>query len=73
MFEIEKDVPAPVRERAGRPTKYPFAQMQPGDSIFMPGAKTAPMSVIAKHKAQNPGQKFATQKEEGGMRVWRIA
>ena len=73
MFEIEKDVPAPVRERAGRPKKYPFDQMQPGDSIFMPGAKIAPMGTIGKQKAQNPGQKFATRQEEGGMRIWRIA
>jgi hypothetical protein len=73
MLEIEKNVPAPSQNGAGRPAKYPFAQMQPGDSIFVPGLKTAPGGTMTKHIMLHPGQKFATRKEEGGMRIWRIA
>ena len=72
-IEIEKNVPAPNQRGKGRPKKYPWAKMQPGDSFFLVGARVAPMGSVAKWKIEHPEQKFVTRKESDGIRVWRIA
>ena len=73
-IKLDKDVPVPLN--AGMPgnAKYPWREMKPGDSFFVPvgnGAQKG-MSVNAK----NAGIKVATRTvvENGvkGFRVWRI-
>lgn len=76
MFPIEKDIPH--RPRAGRRfTRYPFAEMQPGDSIFVPFAVSPYPNVSAAAHAHGRlhGKRFAVSclKAEGGTRVWRLA
>lgn len=43
MFEIEKGIPVPKRTGATGPrgSKYPFAEMEPGDSFFVDSTKSA--------------------------------
>lgn len=80
-FKITSDIPPPARmphevrsvARRGRPMEYPWAEMSPGDSVFLPGKIAAPSSSIRGWCKANPGQKFVSKKEEGGVRVWRVA
>ncbi len=82
MYEIEKGVPLP--EGAGKERqKYPFGEMRPGDSFFVPGGATvnAHGNKSAYSAASNYGRahgwKFSarTVTENGvkGVRIWRIA
>ncbi len=72
-FVIEKNVPIPLKGNVRR--KYPFAQMEVGDSIFVAGdaAKTENISCSANAYGKRNGAKFSARCVEGGVRIWRIA
>lgn len=79
-MEIESNIPIPAGKGAtgktGRPAKYPWAKMQIGDSFWvspdqMPASGQAGISVRAVG-ALGAGN-FRTRKENGGVRVWRLA
>ena len=67
-FTIDKDRPIPPTRRQ---TKYPFGEMEVGDSFFAENKK----AVSAAHvwASTHPGVKFATRTEGDGVRVWRLA
>lgn len=75
IFKIEKSIPIP-EARGRRAKKYPFEQMEVGDSFFVPLEEGKSPSAIhasiatAKHRL---GINLTTAREEGGIRVWRIA
>ena len=66
-IKIEKGIPIPER------SKYPFAEMKPGDSIFIPGKKANQLS-LATHtqKLRAKGWRFCSRTVDDGARVWRI-
>lgn len=73
MFEIEKKVPVPPTDRPGRPSKYPFREMVPGDSFFVAGQTVREgASSAARVFAHRSGRKFRTRTVEGGVRIWRV-
>ena len=72
-IKIERGVPMP--HRVARQRKYPFAQMDVGDSFLVP------LDGVDRIRVQNSvcstargvsGRKFCTSMVEGGVRVWRI-
>ena len=65
--KIEKNVPF-VRTGAGAPNKYPWREMEVGDSFVLPYVRRG-FSTMAKLA----GIKVATRKEGDKLRVWRIA
>ena len=71
MYEIEKSVPVPPKDKshAGRPAKYPFAQMAVGDSVEVPAkARTAVHAY-----ATRTGKRFITRRaSDTTIRVWRV-
>lgn len=74
---IEKNIPISGRRK---PTKYPWVQMQVGDSFVVPcepaERKKLHISVGASarnYSTKNPGYKFSLRTELAGIRVWRIA
>lgn len=79
---IDKDVPLPnaraYRKRTG--VKYPFAGMEPGDSIFFPGEnkrdKQHPAYMTARNYVKRKGWRMALRSvvEDGqpGVRIWRV-
>lgn len=76
-YEIEKGVPVPKNaagySRLGR-RKYPFAQMEIGDSFaFSDNTKqnTAGAAVFRENKRSD--FKFVTRKVDGVIRCWRVA
>lgn len=63
---IDKGVPLPRR--------YPFADMQVGDSFLVPeGVKRSNVSVAAKRYGDRHGAAFTVRKVPEGLRCWRIA
>jgi hypothetical protein len=70
-FEIERGVPTPDHARR----KYPFADMEVGDSFFVPGATPVRLTNAANSLKQCYGWKrsFSARKVDGGARIWRVA
>jgi hypothetical protein len=74
MIKIDKNVPIPA---GGKKTKYPFAEMQVGDSFFLPcDGETERASVLTyakNHRKTTPNFAITTRKVDGGLRVWRVS
>ena len=75
MFTVTKGIPIPKNNaRYGR-SKYPFGEMEVGDSFFIPLAPTASLKVSVYRAARvNYGVKRSIRiaAEKSGMRVWRV-
>jgi hypothetical protein len=86
-FKIQSNVALPTISRAPREQKYPFAELEIGDSFFIAGAKanTVHSATTRFIDLGNPTFKFTTRVtkevvdgeeelgEQEGVRVWRIA
>jgi hypothetical protein len=69
MLKIDKNVPyQPERPR----NRYPFAQMECGDSIFVPAPTSYSARVAAYRYAKLHNVRFASQIDEKGVRIWRV-
>ena len=66
-FEIVNNVPLPTIR-----SKFPFGQMQPGDSFFVPNKAASTMYANSKRASKVYGGKFVARAVEGGCRVWRV-
>ena len=71
-FKIESGIPIPKGGIGGKKgeSKYPFKQMQIGDSFFILFKKKTFTSPCA--YARQTGTKFTVRKIDDGFRVWRI-
>lgn len=75
-FKIEKGFPV-IQAKTGRKAKYPFAQMEIGDSFFVAdeadnkAGTNARISALCYAK-RHPEYKFVSGKVEGGHRIWRV-
>lgn len=70
MLRIESGVAMP-RDRA----KYPFRDMQPGDSILFTDQKqgnSARVAAIRFVRVHQPRWRFQLRRVDGGWRLWRI-
>jgi hypothetical protein len=74
MIKIDKGLPLPTRKYgSGRPPKYPWGEMDVGDSFYAPGVRRQSMSGLALRAQKSlPGKKWAVRTVEGGVRVWRV-
>ena len=72
-FEIETGVPLPEKNVR---YKYPFDQMEVGDSFFVANKDTTQMSALCKRAGKRLGSRYVTAKAERGdqvgVRVWRM-
>ena len=72
-FVIDRGVPLPEKNVRW---KYPFEQMEVGDSFFVVNKDTTQMSALCKRAATRLGGRFVTAKVEhdggSGVRVWRM-
>lgn len=68
---IEKGVEIPAYRARG--IKYPFEQMQPGDSFVIPKKTGAASVTVSYWKKKLPGREFTVRQiGEDSSRVWRI-
>lgn len=71
-FKIEKGVPLP--KKLSQNARYPFAEMEVGDSFFIPNAKRLMTAgSISQYCTKKTGKKFSSRREGNGIRVWRIS
>ena len=75
MIQIEKGVPLP--KNTTRKTKYPFREMEVGDSFFITDKIDAEktrkkVSAAATMFCLQRDCKFKTQTFDTGVRIWRI-
>lgn len=69
MITIEKNIPFPKVSS----TKYPFLDLEVGDSFFVPDMTTSSISSnIQRFRLKYPDRKWSTRTVSGGIRVWRI-
>ena len=67
-FKIEKGKPLPPRN-----ARYPFSEMEIGDSIYVPNQTTrGAVGQAARNYGHRNGVKFATRTDDKGVRIWRI-
>lgn len=72
-MEIDKGIPIPERRKAF--SKYPFKEMEIGDSFFI-DKKLTTISSVAFQATKKTGYKFSLrtveEKKKKGTRCWRI-
>ncbi len=75
MYEIENGIEAPEKHR-GREPKYPWRELEIGDSFFVAAPNGRSISSSAWHAQRRYGFTLVvrTREENGvkGVRVWRI-
>lgn len=82
-FTIEKDKAIPTATGASKPARYPFGQMEIGDSFLVPasdepGCKNVSSAASRFANATGPEWRFISrtmtvEKDgEAGVRVWRV-
>lgn len=69
-MKIEKGIPMP--EKRGAPRKYPFPDMEIGDSFEALIEPDALRAAAYKFQKRYGGQ-FKVRKHENGARAWRVA
>lgn len=72
-MQIEKNIPMPLQVR-GAPRKYPFYDMDVGDSVFFPSVSSTASNEYraAINAGRNHGMRFSARNIDGGLRIWRI-
>ena len=72
-MKIDRKFPIPTSKGIGAPRKYPFLDMDVGDSVFFEGKKIPCKEYTAAQAAgSRTGVKFAARTVDGGLRIWRI-
>jgi hypothetical protein len=66
MYKIEKGVLLAK-------SKYPFRQMEIGDSFFVENGNGRILRPAASNAGLAAGRKYTVRKVDGGYRVWRTA
>lgn len=72
-IKIDKNVPVPSGKRG--PAAYPWDDMQPGDSFFVPGKtpKTLGGAVVTpKNRGMKIRTRSVTENGVAGVRIWRV-
>lgn len=73
-YKIDKGVPIPRLEKVQfKPNKYPFPDMEVGDSFFVPLEVVGAARVASGSYSRNHSTKFTSRKEGQGLRIWRTA
>jgi hypothetical protein len=69
-MKIETDVPVPMSTRS---RKYPFLDMQVGESIWFDEQVNGRAYRSALSTGTRHNLKFVARKEDSGIRIWRSA
>lgn len=77
-MKIDKNIPMPKRIGVRGNGKYPWQEMEVGDSIHfenVTGGSNSKEAVAARSWAcrYGNGKRFSCRAVDGGLRIWRIA
>ena len=68
-MEIEKNIPVPQSTRA---RKWPFLDMEVGDSIYFAGEEVNGRAYrAAASTGMRHNRKYISRREDNGLRIWR--
>jgi hypothetical protein len=71
-FKIEDEHAIPAaRQHNGRREKYPWSQMEIGDSFFVEKGEVRKIAGAACHAGRRANKKFVVRVADGGVRAWR--
>jgi len=69
-YKIDKNIPSPTEHHS---TKYPWMDMEIGDSIFVEGETgIGPAADSARHWGRNNKKRLCSRIEGTGVRIWRV-
>ena len=71
--QVDKGVPMPPKKYPPKKDKWPWTELEVGDSFFMKGAKRGTAYAVALNASRRLGRKFSVRQVDGGYCVWRIA
>ena len=71
MIAIDKGIPLPPRKPLGNVRKYPWNELQAGDSFLLMAKNMPSACAMASKTGKLLGVKFTVRAENGGFRVWR--
>lgn len=70
--KIDTNVPIPPEVvPKKRILKYPFAELNLGESFFIPDLPYKRMTPLARYWSRKLNRQFIVRKVDGGVRVWR--
>jgi hypothetical protein len=72
-FVIEKGIPIKRMVRNKSSTRFPFAELEVGDSFEIPTEKRNSLATWARQWAIKNGKVFTVRATENGIRIWRRA
>ena len=70
MYKVEKNVPMPTYSGKKGVSKYPFKEMEVGDSFEFKGSKPT-IDAAVNRFSKILDYKFTVRKVENGFRIWR--
>lgn len=73
MFTIEKGVPFKDGRAHGRNRKYPWHELEVGDSFLVQDVSRVAMDMTGRYHTSRTGKTFKAAKDGDGVRVWRIS
>lgn len=75
MIKVEKGFPIPVVDETirGRKYKYPWIDMEVGDSFLIEGATPAYVTSLIRNRERVDGRRYVRKAQgEFDVRVWRV-
>jgi len=72
-IKIESGIPIEATYATGRKSKYPWREMEVGDSFFIDGMPIKHASTRAWEAGRRAGRKFICRRQDNGVRIWRVA
>ena len=73
MFEIETGFAIPEQTKRGGKRKYPWYELEVGQSFFVPDAYSSFSALVRAQTTRMAPRKFEHRWVDGGVRVWRTA
>ena len=72
VIQVDRGIPLP-RPRRDRRWKYPWLEMEVGDSFLVPDERNVLRMVrVGCSTSRRHGMRFEARQVEGGVRVWRV-
>lgn len=73
MIKIDKGIPAPALRHNRWNPKYPWHEMEVGDSFLETEASAQTLYSMASRIGKENGKRFSIRSTVEGRRVWRVA
>ncbi len=70
MVKIDKSVPIPQGRSSH--SKYPWRELQVGDSFFVKDKEASDLSGYFAPLRRKYGLRFVSRTVDGGVRIWRV-